>query len=77
LEQEGLWFLDQLTPGDVAYHIPAAFRLHGPLKSRCWKPASKPCSSDMSFCAPPLRLRNGQPIQVITPSLAFSLLCST
>lgn len=29
--QEGLWFLDQLQPGNVAYNIPMAIRLRGPL----------------------------------------------
>src|SRR5574338_1628959 len=29
--QQRLWFLDQLTPGNAAYHIPAALRLSGPL----------------------------------------------
>jgi amino acid adenylation domain-containing protein len=29
--QERLWFLDQIEPGSVAYSIPVAFRLRGPL----------------------------------------------
>src|SRR5262249_28268622 len=29
--QERLWFLDQLEPGNVAYSIPTALRLHGTL----------------------------------------------
>jgi amino acid adenylation domain-containing protein len=29
--QEGLWFLDQLQPGNVAYNIPMAIRLRGKL----------------------------------------------
>ncbi|MFO0760430.1 MAG: non-ribosomal peptide synthase/polyketide synthase [Byssovorax sp.] len=29
--QERLWFLDQLDPGNAAYHIPLAIRLEGPL----------------------------------------------
>ena len=29
--QQRLWFLDQLEPGNVAYNVPSAFRLWGPL----------------------------------------------
>ena len=29
--QQRLWFLDRLVPGTTAYHVPVAFRLHGPL----------------------------------------------
>ncbi|GAA3816002.1 hypothetical protein GCM10022226_40930 [Sphaerisporangium flaviroseum] len=29
--QSALWFLDQLTPGESAYHMPALLRLRGPL----------------------------------------------
>ncbi|TCP59050.1 amino acid adenylation domain-containing protein [Tumebacillus sp. BK434] len=29
--QQRLWFLDQLTPGNSAYNMPAAFKLHGKL----------------------------------------------
>ncbi|HVZ39809.1 MAG TPA: condensation domain-containing protein [Candidatus Kapabacteria bacterium] len=30
-EQEGLWFLEQLDPGNVAYNEAIALRMHGPL----------------------------------------------
>lgn len=30
-EQERLWLLDQLTPGHPGYHVPAVFRLMGPI----------------------------------------------
>src|SRR5215211_7303280 len=29
--QQRLWFLDQLAPGNVAYNMPAALRMDGPL----------------------------------------------
>lgn len=29
--QERLWFLENLSPGSAAYHVPLAFRLEGPL----------------------------------------------
>lgn len=32
--QQQLWYLDQLAPGGVEYHIPLALRLQGPLRVR-------------------------------------------
>jgi amino acid adenylation domain-containing protein len=31
LQQEGLWLLDQLNPGQIVYNVPFAWRLRGPL----------------------------------------------
>ncbi|MBV9774490.1 MAG: amino acid adenylation domain-containing protein, partial [Gemmatimonadetes bacterium] len=33
-EQQRLWFIDQLAPGNATYNIAAALRLHGPLDVR-------------------------------------------
>jgi amino acid adenylation domain-containing protein len=35
--QERLWFLDQLTPGDPSYNIPAAARIGGPLNRHAFE----------------------------------------
>ena len=32
--QEGLWFVEQMTPGSAAYNMPDAWRLKGPLDVR-------------------------------------------
>jgi amino acid adenylation domain-containing protein len=31
LEQQGLWLMDRLAPGNPFYNVPVVFRLHGPL----------------------------------------------
>ena len=37
--QERLWFLDQMTPGDVSYNMPAAIRLSGQLEVEAFSAA--------------------------------------
>ncbi len=66
-EQERLWFLDQMNPGLAAYHLPAAFHLHGVL-DRAWL---ERCFHRVlqRHSAPRTRfgLKDGLPVQVISP----------
>ena len=39
--QQRLWFIDQLNPGNVAYLMPGAFKIHGPLNNECFIQALK------------------------------------
>lgn len=39
--QQRLWFIDQLNPGNVAYLMPGAFKIHGPLNNEYFIQALK------------------------------------
>ncbi len=71
--QERLWFLDQLGPGNPAYHITAAVRLKGELDEG----ALQRCLDEIvrrheilrtSFAAP-----DGRPAQLVSPPAALPL----
>ncbi|MCP4663291.1 MAG: amino acid adenylation domain-containing protein [bacterium] len=67
------WFLDQLEPGNPAYHIPAALRLRGSLE-----PAQLVASvNEIVRRHESLRTRfpaaDGQPVQVIVPRIEVTM----
>ncbi|MGW4115980.1 amino acid adenylation domain-containing protein [Actinosynnema sp. NPDC004786] len=35
--QQRMWFLDRLSPGDAAYNVPGALRVHGALDLEVWR----------------------------------------
>jgi amino acid adenylation domain-containing protein len=63
--QERLWFLDQLTPDNPFYNMPAAVRLRGPLKIAVLEQSLSEIiqrHETLRTCFP---MKNGRPIQVI------------
>ncbi len=72
--QQRLWFLDQLEPNSAYYNIPLAVRLQGHVNV----PVLEQCLNEVVRRHETLRTRfrmiDGQPVQVIVPSLKFELL---
>lgn len=71
--QQRLWFLDQLLPGNPAYNIQHVLRLRGPLD----RPALECSLNEIIRRHEALRTTfasvNGQPVQVIAPTLTIRL----
>ncbi|MFE0043489.1 non-ribosomal peptide synthetase [Streptomyces albireticuli] len=63
--QQRMWFLEQLTPGNAAYNIPGAMRVHGPLDLEIWRR----CCAEVVRRHESLRTTfedaDGQPVQVV------------
>src|SRR2546423_13313991 len=71
--QERLWFLDQFQPGSSIYNIPAAFRLPGPLNVRALEQSINEVVSRHEVLRTTFQSQDGQPVQVIAPSLTIEL----
>ena len=69
--QERLWLLDQLEPGSSAHHLPAAFRLEGPLDTRVLEQAidSLPEPFRLVFT---LRAIEGRSVEEVAASLGIN-----
>ncbi|HET8840434.1 MAG TPA: condensation domain-containing protein, partial [Ktedonobacteraceae bacterium] len=71
--QQRLWFLDQLTPGNPAYHVRTAVRLVGPLNVM----ALERCLNGIIYRHEILRTTfgevGGQPIQIVADHLALQV----
>ena len=65
--QQRLWFLDQLQPGNIAYSLPAAVRLRGPLNERALAAALTEVVRRHETLRTTFTLRQGQPVQEIHP----------
>ena len=73
LNQRQLWIVDQLYPGNSAYHIPICLRLTGPLRL----PALEHCLQEVVARHGSLRttfhLQDDVPVQRVTPSLTVGV----
>ncbi len=65
--QQRLWFLDQLTPGGSAYHVPIAMRLRGPLDPVAFQRSLNQLIARHETLRTSFPSRDGQPIQLIAP----------
>ncbi|MBT4836558.1 MAG: amino acid adenylation domain-containing protein, partial [Methylococcales bacterium] len=61
--QEQLWFLDQLQPGNAAYHMPAAVRITGQLDREILQTSLNEIINRHDVLVSNFRLFNGQPVQ--------------
>ncbi|HEU5227044.1 MAG TPA: amino acid adenylation domain-containing protein [Ktedonobacteraceae bacterium] len=61
--QERLWFLNQLLPGCPVYHIPAAWRLRGPLDLTALKQSLSVLMERHEMLSTTIALVDGHPIQ--------------
>src|SRR5712691_6415080 len=71
--QEQLWFLDQLAPGNANYNHYPAVRLNGPLKVEALEQSLNEIVRRHEALRTTFAAVEGQPIQVITPSLTVPL----
>ncbi len=71
--QERLWFLDQLQPGQSLYNEPYAFHLQGSLNVTVLVQSLKEIVQRHEILRTNFIMVDGQPFQVIAPSLAFAL----
>ncbi|MBX7222462.1 MAG: amino acid adenylation domain-containing protein, partial [Blastocatellia bacterium] len=65
--QERLWFLDQLKPGNPAYHIPLAVRFRGELNRAALERAWSAIQMRHEALRTVFPANEGEPIQVIFP----------
>lgn len=65
--QQRLWFLDQLTPANAAYHVPCAVRLSGPLNLAGLQQAFREIIRRHEVLRTTLAMVDEQPVQVVGP----------
>ncbi|MFY0566439.1 amino acid adenylation domain-containing protein [Archangium lansingense] len=71
--QQRLWFLDQLEPGSPVYNIPSALRFSGRLDTEALRRAFEALVARHESLRTTFSSRDGQPIQVISPTLSIPL----
>jgi amino acid adenylation domain-containing protein len=71
--QQRLWFLEQLEPGRVDYHIPITARLTGYLNIPAFQQALDAIVVHHQVLRTNYRTENGEPIQVILPPRSVEL----
>src|SRR5687768_6539344 len=71
--QQRLWFLDQLEPNSSAYNIPNGVRLEGPLHTNSLERSLKEIVRRHEALRTSFSIKDGQPVQVISPSARVTL----
>jgi amino acid adenylation domain-containing protein/thioester reductase-like protein len=71
--QQRLWFIDQLIPGNVAYNIPIGARLKGPLDRDAFERAVGEIIRRHEVLRTTFAVADGRPVQVIHPPAPFTL----
>lgn len=71
--QERLWFVQQIDPDTVAYNIPAALQLSGSLDVSALERSLQEVIRRHEILRTSFQLINSAVVQVIAPSLSFSL----
>ncbi|MFE1748578.1 amino acid adenylation domain-containing protein [Coleofasciculus sp. H7-2] len=71
--QQRLWFLDQLFPGNTFYNVATALRLTGSLNASALEETFNEIVRRHEALRTTFRMLNGQPVQVIAPSLTIPL----
>jgi len=66
--QQRLWFLDQLTPGNTAYSVPGAMRVHGRLDPELWRRGVNEIARRHEALRTTFREVDGHPMQVVADS---------
>ncbi|HEV2707208.1 MAG TPA: amino acid adenylation domain-containing protein [Pyrinomonadaceae bacterium] len=73
IDQERLWFIDQLQPGNTAYNIFTASRLRGPLDVSAMRRAANELLRRHEVLRTTFKVVEGQPMQFIAPTLELSM----
>src|SRR5579864_624016 len=71
--QERLWFLDQLEPGSVSYHIPAAVRLKGELNVEALEQSLQKLVERHGSLRTHFEEIEGEPVQVVEEAREIKL----
>lgn len=71
--QQRLWFLEQLQPGNTLYNFPAAVRLQGQLNVTALEQSINQLIKRHEILRTTFTTVDGQPVQVIHPSLDLKL----
>jgi amino acid adenylation domain-containing protein len=71
--QQRLWVLDQMDPNNPLYNIPRGLRMRGQLNHDALEKALNQIVHRHESQRTTFKLRNGEPVQVIAPSLILSL----
>lgn len=74
IDQERLWFIDQLQPGNCAYNIFSASRLRGPLDVEIMRQVVNELVRRHESLRTTFAVIDGQPMQVIGPELKIPLI---
>jgi amino acid adenylation domain-containing protein len=74
IDQERLWFIDQLQPGNSAYNIFSASRLRGPLDVDIMRRVVNELVVRHESLRTTFAVVDGQPMQVIAPELKIPLI---
>ncbi len=72
-EQERLWFLDRMTPGLAAYHLPMAVHLAGPLDVAALHRALAGVVARHEVLRTGFELVAGRPVQIVAPACGIAL----
>jgi thioester reductase-like protein len=73
-QQVRFWFLEQLTPGDPAYHMPIALRLHGALDVAALDAAFQVIVDRHEMLRTGFTADAGEPAQAVSASLSLPLI---
>jgi amino acid adenylation domain-containing protein/FkbM family methyltransferase len=73
VDQERLWVIDQMEPGGSAYNVYTAIRLRGPLNVAVMEQSLNEIVRRHEVLRTTFATRDGQPVQVIAPSLSITL----
>ncbi|MCC5632732.1 amino acid adenylation domain-containing protein [Nostoc sphaeroides CHAB 2801] len=71
--QQGLWFIHQLAPDTPAYNIPIVINLTGKINIAALKQSLSEIIQRHEVLRTKFVLVDGQPVQVINPTVSFSL----
>jgi len=71
--QESLWLVEQFAPGNVAYNLPSALRLEGPLNVAALEQALEEMVKRHESLRTTFHVRENQPVQVISPMVDIPL----
>ena len=73
LAQQRLWFLDQLHPGNPAYNVPFALRLHGNLNPGALELGVRELVQRHEILRTRFEIEAGHPVQVVTANSAIEI----
>ncbi|HEY6801977.1 MAG TPA: MupA/Atu3671 family FMN-dependent luciferase-like monooxygenase [Pyrinomonadaceae bacterium] len=73
IDQERLWFIDQLQPGNAAYNIFSASRIRGPLDERIMERVIRELIARHEVLRTTFTIVDDEPMQVINPEVEFKL----